>query len=69
MPGSSSLIHTPAVMCIALTSTMPSRIPDSDHRRGDVVGDPHELAAVVGVEGPVDGVSGHLGIMHAWTWA
>ena len=28
MPGSSSLIQTPAVMCIALTSTIPSAMPD-----------------------------------------
>jgi hypothetical protein len=29
MPGSSSLTHTPAVMCIAETSAMPSAIPAS----------------------------------------
>jgi hypothetical protein len=29
MPGSSSLTHTPAVMCIAETSTIPSVTPDS----------------------------------------
>ena len=29
IPGSSSLIQTPAVMCIAETSAMPSAIPDS----------------------------------------
>src|SRR5450759_1201553 len=33
MPGSSSLIHTPAVMCIAETSAMPSLIPDSSTAR------------------------------------
>ena len=29
IPGSSSFTHTPAVMCIAETSTMPSLTPDS----------------------------------------
>jgi hypothetical protein len=29
MPGSSSLTHTPAVMCMADTSTIPSVTPDS----------------------------------------
>ena len=59
MPGSSSLIHTAAVMCIAETSTMPSAIPELLDGRLHVVGDAHELAALGGVEGPVDGVGGH----------
>jgi hypothetical protein len=29
IPGSSSFTHTPAVMCMAETSTMPSSTPDS----------------------------------------
>jgi acetyl-CoA acetyltransferase len=37
------------------------------NRFSDVVGDPHELAATVGVERPVDGMRGHPGIMPAWT--
>src|SRR3954453_19819574 len=35
-------------------------------RLGDVVRDPHELAALLRVERPVDSVRGHLGIMPAW---
>ena len=58
-PGSSSLTQTPAVMCMALTSTMPSRMPDSRDGLGDVVGDAHPLAALARVEGAVDGVRGH----------
>jgi hypothetical protein len=46
IPGSSSLIHTPAAMCIAATSTIPSSTPDSRNRVCDIVRDPHELAAL-----------------------
>ena len=57
--------HTPAVMCIALTTLADAGVADGGL---DVAGDPHELAAAVGVEGPVDGVRGHPGMMHRWNW-
>ena len=47
IPGSSSLIQTAAVMCIAETSAMPSAIAGLVNRGLDLVGDPDELAPLV----------------------
>ena len=67
-PGSSSLTQTPAVMCMADDER--HALVDSGVVDGalDVVGDPNQLAPLLGGEGAVDRVRLHGGIMTGWTW-